>query len=248
MRLGTTSAWVTARHPRSSHSCTFASACASLEWFLSSHYVVIRLFVCDYYLRVTIRSYQGNRAGQDFNTPQWSGFSRMAAGGSVYWRDQQSRFNDNGHFDVACKHWFGWIEDNHVVRMQSAGASVACPTCVASFTGKLNSFDRPDVVPGSTPTPYFAVRIEYESTGADTQHLLYIYYRSSYARSRKGVSVQYCKRQLASHLNAGAISTCWDFDVAGDTYSMEDRQGQVNANLGDVGGWACLLISLKNAN
>ena len=26
----------------------------------------------------------------------------------------KSRFNDNGHFDVSTKHWYGWIEDDQV--------------------------------------------------------------------------------------------------------------------------------------
>ncbi len=163
---------------------------------------------------------KGERAGEDFNTPQWSGMSRISGGGSVYWQEERSRFNDNGHFGMGPKHWFGWIEDDHVVRMHPTTSG--CPTCISTFSGKLNSFDRPDVVPGSTSTPYFGIRIEYETAKAGEEHLVYIYYRSSYARSRKGVSLQYCIRKFHASLNSGATHTCYDWDAGGDTSTMDD--------------------------
>ena len=122
------------------------------------------------------------------------------------------------------KHWFGWIEDEHVVRMHPStySSTSGCPTCISSFTGKLNSYDRPDVVPGSTSTPYFGIRIEYESAKEGEQHLVYIYYCSSYARSRKGVSLQDCIRKFRASLNSGATHTCYDWDAGGDTATMDD--------------------------
>ena len=74
---------------------------------------------------------KGERAGEDFNTPQWSGMSRISGGGSVYWQEERSRFNDNGHFGMGPKHWFGWIEDDHVVRMHPTTSG--CPTAFQLF-------------------------------------------------------------------------------------------------------------------
>ena len=159
--------------------------------------------------------------GIPYNTPQFEGFSRMAAGGYVEYGEETTRYNSNGHFDAASKHWFGWLRDSDVVFMDPRGASTACPNCVSSWTGKINAYDRPDVIPGHTATssgsPAFVIRIAYTPTD-----LIYIYYRSSYPVTRIGISVQYCYRDLYTYLNAGATSLCFTYDVEGDTMTMDD--------------------------
>jgi hypothetical protein len=156
-----------------------------------------------------------------YNTPGWEGFNVMAGGGAVRVDNEKSRFTNNGHFDPSCKHWYGWIEDADVVFLHPVGASPTCPQCQTSWAGKLNAFDRPDVIPGQTGTtsgsPYFAVKIAYSP-----EHLLYVYYRSSYPGTRLGVSVQYCRRTFLSYMDIGMNSFCYTYDVAGDTKTMDD--------------------------
>jgi hypothetical protein len=159
--------------------------------------------------------------GIPYNTQQYEGFTRMAAGGEVIFGDEKSRYNRNGHFDPSCKHWFGWLEDADVVFMHPLGASASCPQCVATWSGKLNAFDRPDVVPGKTDassgSPAFAIKVAYAPT-----NVVYIYYRSSYPATRRGISVQYCRRSYSSELNVGMSSVCYTYDAAGDTGAMDD--------------------------
>ena len=162
----------------------------------------------------------------------------MASGlGPVDLNDIETRYNRNGHFDVSTKHWFGWIEDEQVVFMHPDGSrAVGCPHCVSSWAGKINAFDRPDVVPGltaaSSGSEVFAVKVHYtvpyfydlemqrENDARD--NVIYVYYRTAYPGRRAGVAVQYCTRIFDAGWDAGFASTCYGYDVNGDSYTMDD--------------------------
>jgi len=154
----------------------------------------------------------------EYNSPQYEGYSRMAAGGSVYADDQRSRFNENGHFSPANKHWYGWLVDRDVVFLHPEGNSFPdCAECRTSWSGKLNAMDRPDVVPGEENSPYFAAKIPIGTTGRE---VLYVFYRTSYPATRKGVSVQYCDRNFGG--DSGMTGTCYTYDAHGASYTLED--------------------------
>eukprot|EP00961_Rhodomonas_salina_P297728 3937441-Rhodomonas_salina.1 len=73
-----------------------------------------------------------------------------------------------------------------------AGASFAgCSACQTSWSGSLNAFDRPDVIPGQEPTPYFTAKIQIVTENTE---VLYVGYRSSEPATRRGLTVQYCRR------------------------------------------------------
>ena len=52
----------------------------------------------------------------------WGAVAAYTCTGSAWTNDQRcsspgperDRFNENGHFDVSNKHWYGWIEDDQV--------------------------------------------------------------------------------------------------------------------------------------
>eukprot|EP00286_Rhodomonas_abbreviata_P016574 CAMPEP_0181340362 /NCGR_PEP_ID=MMETSP1101-20121128/29796_1 /TAXON_ID=46948 /ORGANISM="Rhodomonas abbreviata, Strain Caron Lab Isolate" /LENGTH=1200 /DNA_ID=CAMNT_0023451487 /DNA_START=105 /DNA_END=3707 /DNA_ORIENTATION=+ len=159
-----------------------------------------------------------DRDGTPINSRDVEGFSRMAAGGAVSAEDQTSRYNENGHFGAAYKHWNGWLEDSDVVFLHPEGNTFAdCALCQSQWTGKLNAMDRPDVVPGAENTPYFAAKIPIGTTG---EEVLYVYFRTSYAATRKGVSIQYCRRGFGG--DAGMSGLCYTFDAHGASYTMDD--------------------------
>jgi hypothetical protein len=85
--------------------------------------------------------------------------------------------------------------------------------------------DRPDVVPGETQarssSDYFAVQIPYSGS-----HLVYIHYRTSYEATRKGATVDYCKRDIISSLDVGAYIQEYTHDFNSHTGSMDDEATQ----------------------
>jgi len=154
----------------------------------------------------------------EFNSPQYEGYSRMAAGGKVLADDPLTRYNENGHFGPNNKHWYGWLQDSDVVFLHPEGnAFPDCAACQTQWTGKLNAMDRPDVIPGQENSPYFAAKIPIGTTG---QEVLYVYYRTSYASSRKGISVQYCRRSFG--MDSGMTGVCYIFDAHGSSYTLDD--------------------------
>jgi hypothetical protein len=158
-----------------------------------------------------------------YNSKGKPGFSALGNDAMVNIDSEQSRYVSNGHFDVAAKHWFGWIDDEQVVFMHPGGASTSCPLCVTSFTGKINAFDRPDVIPGrtgaSSGSPYFAVKIPLTSAGTDS---LYIFYRSGWTDTRIGVQVQYTHTMLQWWVDVGMNMRTFVYDAAGDSAEMKD--------------------------
>ena len=107
--------------------------------------------------------------------------------------------------------------------MHPGGASLSCPLCVTSFTGKINAFDLPDVIPGrtgaSSGSPYFAVKIPLTSANTES---VYIFYRSSWPDSRVGVQVQYCSTVLEWWVDVGMNMFCFLYDAVGDTPEVRD--------------------------
>ena len=81
--------------------------------------------------------------------------------------------------------------------------AVGCSQCVSSWAGKINAFDRPDVVPGMTAassgSDVFAIKVHYTQPywydlehhreHGDRDNVIYIYYRSAYPGRRAGVAV-----------------------------------------------------------
>ena len=186
--------------------------------------------------------YPPNDAGQDGNNPGVSQDSQMASGlRGDYFNSESARYISNGHFDVSAKHWFGWIEDEQVVFMHhDGGNAIGCAQCVSAWAGKINAFDRPDVIPGQTSgssgSDVFAVKIHYSlpfwhdlenswagetPAAASKDHVIYIHFRTSIEKRRLGVSLQYCFRAFSGS-TAGFASTCYAYDAHGDTYTMDD--------------------------
>ena len=59
-----------------------------------------------------------------------------------------------------------WLPRSQVVFMHPDGPdAVGCAHCVTSWSGKINTYDRPDVVPGQTAqssgSDIFAVKVHY---------------------------------------------------------------------------------------
>jgi len=73
------------------------------------------------------------------------------------------------------------------------------------------------VFAGQEPTPYFAAKIPIDVEG---RAVLYVGFRSSYAATRKGISVEYCTRDFGG--DAGVWTTCYVYDAHGESYSMDD--------------------------
>ena len=186
--------------------------------------------------------YPPNDSGQEGNNPGTSQDSQMASGlRGDYFDSESARYITNGHFDVSVKHWYGWIEDEQVVFMHpDGGNAVGCAQCVSTWAGKINAFDRPDVIPGQTSgssgSDVFAVKIHYslpfwhdlenswageDPAAASKDHVIYIHFRTSIEKRRLGVSLQYCFRKYANW-DAGFASTCYAYDAHGDTYTMDD--------------------------
>ena len=186
--------------------------------------------------------YPPNDAGQDGNNPGVSQDSQMASGlRGDYFNSESARYISNGHFDVSAKHWYGWIEDEQVVFMHpDGGNAIGCAQCVSAWAGKINAFDRPDVIPGQTSgssgSDVFAVKIHYSlpfwhdlenswagetPCAASKDHVIYIHFRTSIEKRRLGVSLQYCFRAFSGS-TAGFASTCYAYDAHGDTYTMDD--------------------------
>ena len=122
-----------------------------------------------------------------------------------------------------------------VVFMHPDGPDAAgCAQCVASWSGKINTYDRPDVVPGQTAqssgSDIFAVKVHYTvPSWLDTvrrenrDHVLYIYFQTAgYPGRRKGPSVQYCTRSFGGYSDAGAALMCYGLDAHGDTFTGSD--------------------------
>ena len=189
--------------------------------------------------------YPPNDGGEVGNNPGTSQDSQMAGGlRGDYFDSESSRYISNGHFDVSAKHWYGWIEDEQVVFMHpDGGNAIGCAQCVSAWAGKINAFDRPDVIPGQTSgssgSDVFAVKIHYSlpfwhdlenswagetPAAASKDHVIYIHFRTSIEKRRLGVSLQYCFRAFGSLGNsaAGFTSTCYAYDAHGDTYTMDD--------------------------
>jgi hypothetical protein len=153
---------------------------------------------------------------------------------------QRFGFESNtGHLAVSHKHWMGWIEDENVVFMHPDGAdAVGCAHCVTSWSGKINTYDRPDVVPGQTAqssgSDIFAVKVHYALASWDDKgnlfhdklhdHVLYIYFRTGSDWFRHGVSVQYCFRSFAAGPGpwAGIDNSPFTYDAHGATSTFSD--------------------------
>ena len=130
-----------------------------------------------------------------------------------------------------------WLLRSQVVFMHPDGPeAVGCAQCVTSWSGKINTYDRPDVVPGQTAqssgSDIFAVKVHYtvpafyDTVARDhpsRDHVLYIYFQTAgYEERRKGPSVQYCTRAFSRGSDAGFATMCYGLDVHGDTFTTSD--------------------------
>ena len=120
-----------------------------------------------------------------FNTKQYGGYSRVSGGGMYRLESERTRYANNGHAAAGSKHWYGWVDDEAVVQLHPLGAN-GCSGCLSAWKGKLNAFDRPDVVPGPYSTGHplpasgsktFLLKVDYG--GDNSEHVLYIYYRDT---------------------------------------------------------------------
>ena len=105
------------------------------------------------------------------------------------------------------------------------------------MSGKINTYDRPDVVPGQTAqssgSDIFAVKVHYTlpdfhdktvlRDNPSRDHVLYIYFQTAgYLGRAKGPSVQYCTRNFNPGSDAGFSSMCYGLDAHGDTFGGSD--------------------------
>ena len=115
--------------------------------------------------------------------------------------------------------------------------AVGCAHCVTSWSGKINTYDRPDVVPGQTAqssgSDIFAVKVHYTlpdfhdktvlRDNPSRDHVLYIYFQTAgYPGRAKGPSVQYCTRNFNPGSDAGFSTMCYGLDAHGDTFGGSD--------------------------
>uniref|UniRef100_A0A7S1NU76 Uncharacterized protein n=1 Tax=Eutreptiella gymnastica TaxID=73025 RepID=A0A7S1NU76_9EUGL len=151
-----------------------------------------------------------------FNAQQYPELSRMEGGGEVDLKVPTTSYSKNGHFGLCGKVHFGWVPEANIQKIHPQGAT-GCSGCQQSGTYKLYAMDHPGVTP--TAGKLFGLVLDYVAGGTRP---LYIYYRASYAATRKGVLVTYCTRDYQTGLDAGATMQEFTEDAHGDTLSLED--------------------------